>query len=395
MGMTSATDFRLEPTGMNAPKLPVRIAHIITSLELAGSEQQDFLLLERLDRTRFAPHVIAFFPGGMEERFRSLGIAVDIIQCHKVRLSALLECWRKLREIRPAIVHTIGQSANVWGRSAAALARVPIIIASERNSAEIKGGLRLAIDRLLARLTTAVIANSNHSAAFFSQRGIVREPKLTTIRNGIDASAFRPALRASATGVIGTVGEMRKTKYHRDALHAYQRVAARIPHARLEIAGDGALRGELEADIRRLGFEENVVLHGWVRQINDFLGRLDVYVHPAHHEGLPNALMEAMACGLSCVAYDTPGCAELIRDGQTGLLVPIGECEAMGDAVVSLLLDRALAARLGKAAREFIGQHFSVDRMVSQHVSLYERAMTEAAMTPPRRKVAVLDCAGH
>jgi glycosyltransferase involved in cell wall biosynthesis len=363
---------------------PIPIAYVITSLEVAGSERQHFLLLERLDRERFAPHVIAFFSGGMEQRFRSLGVPVDIIRCRQVRLSALLRCWRKLQEIRPAIVHTIGQSANVWGRSAAALAHVPIIIASERNSAEVKGRLRLAIDRQLTRLTTSVITNSYHSGAFFLRRGIVGAAKLETIQNGIDVCAFRAAAGSGGAARLGTVGEMRKSKYHGDLLRAFQRVVSSKPQAKLEIAGDGALRGELEAEIRRLGLDGKVLLHGWVHQINDFLEHLDVYVHPAHHEGLPNAVMEAMACGLPCVAFDTPGCAELIRDGQTGLLVPTGDCEALGEAALRLLADRELAARLGSAAREFIRQHFSVERMVSEHVALYELAIKRAAICPKR-----------
>jgi glycosyltransferase involved in cell wall biosynthesis len=359
---------------------PIPIAYVITSLEVAGSERQHFLLLERLDRSRFDPHVIAFFSGGMEQRFRSLGVPVDVIRCRQIRLWALLRCWQKLREIRPAIVHTIGQSANVWGRSAAVLARVPIIISSERNSAEIKGRLRLTIDWLLKKLTTSVITNSYHSGAFFIRQGIVGAAKLATIQNGIDVCAFRPAAGSGGAARLGTVGEMRRSKYHGDLLRAFQRVVSTKPQAKLEIAGDGALRGELEAEIRRLGLDGKVLLHGWVHQINDFLEHLDVYVHPAHHEGLPNAVMEAMACGLPCVAFDTPGCAELIRDGETGLLVPTGDCEALGEAALRLLADRALAARLGSAAREFIRQHFSIKRMVSEHVAVYELAMKRAAI---------------
>jgi glycosyltransferase involved in cell wall biosynthesis len=325
----------------------------------------------------------------MEQQFRALDLPVEVIHCTQVRLSAWLRCWRRLRQLKPDIVHTIGQTANVVGRSAAALAGVPIIIASERNTAEIKGQMRLWVDKLLSRTSNFVISNSRHSAEFFARQHIVDPAKIQIIQNGIDASALPLACGSGIPPRLGSVGELRRTKYHSGLLRAMQRVIRDIPAAVLEIAGDGALRNEVEREIQCRGLARNVLMRGWVHQIGDFLRELDIYIHAAHHEGLPNAIIEAMACGLPCVAFNTSGCAELIQDGKTGLLAPLGDYDELGAAAVALLRNPELRQQLGLAAREFITNHFSIERMVQQHLALYSRALSQLMDSPPEDAAAV------
>ena len=364
LGMRSQAEGRAE--GLRAA---VPVVYVLGALVVGGAEKQLLLLLQHLDRTRFAPHVIAFEPGPWEPRFRVRAVSVDVIGFAHGRTRALFRCWRRLRQLRPNIVHTIGRTANYIGRLAAIAAGVPVIVMSERSAAFTRSPLMIRLDRLLAPFTTHVISNSRHAATFFLERAIVRPTRLSVIANGIEASRYGPTPKERVGLEIGNIGDLRPEKNQIDL----------VPTASLRIAGDGPLRSNLEAFAADLGISGQVALCGWVEDVAKFLGGANVYVHCSTYEGFPNALMEAMACGLPCVAYDTTGCRELIEHMETGMLVELGNYQALADAVLRLAREPDLARALGSAARSAIVEGFTVERMVAKTCAVYESTLRSAS----------------
>ena len=171
--------------------------------------------------------------------------------------------------------------------------------------------------------------------------------------------AMPPALGAARAGsLIAFVGRCERSKGVYDLLEAVNEVRGTFPEVRLECAGDGDLE-ELQSQASQLGMRAHLHLPGWIgrRRREELLARAAVFVLPSHAEGVPVSLLEAMAAGCAVIATPVGGIPDVVRDGVNGLLVPAGDREALALAIHRLLIDRALAARLGREARATVARH--------------------------------------
>jgi len=225
---------------------------------------------------------------------------------------------------------------NVWASHA------PLTRTADRLTAG-RGEIHLAVsDAVQATLPPAIRARSR------------------VVRYGIDtaavrARAARPAARAELGAgadeiVIGTVANLRATKGYPDLLVAARRVVDRVPAARFVAAGRGPLETELREQQARLGLGDRFAFLGFRPDAVRVMSAFDVFCLPSHHEGLPVALMEALALGLPVVATRVGGVAELVTDGVDAVLVPAGEPAALADALVALAKDPARRAAMSRAA---------------------------------------------
>lgn len=352
---------------------PTRVTYIIATLGAGGAERQLGLLLEHVDRGDVEPRVVAYVDGRWRSKFEALDVPVEVVPYWRGKMVALLGTVRAIRRHRPDIVHTVGDSANYVGRLAAVLDRVPVVIVSERSDPEArKSSLQLRVDRILGRFTDQVIANSEHAARFYVARGILRSGQVTVVRNGIAAlsSAEHRAPRAADADIV-TIGNFRPEKINADLMTAMRQLLDRRAGVTLHIAGEGPGRKAIEQAARELGIEEHVRFHGHVEDVKSLLDTADVYVHTSQYEGMPNAVMEAMAAGVPCVVFDAPWAAELVGDDGRGIVVPMGDTRRLADAVDSLLADPEAAGRVARQARTFVEQQLSVDKMVESTVDLY------------------------
>jgi glycosyltransferase involved in cell wall biosynthesis len=154
---------------------------------------------------------------------------------------------------------------------------------------------------------------------------------------------------------------------------AWDAIAARWPHARLWLAGDGPDRAALQAEIQGLNLSGRVALVGVFDTVDELLAAADLFVLPSLEGGGGLSLLEAMAAGLPIVAGDTPGNRAVLSDGRQGLLVPVGDAAGLSAAVARLLENRDLAARLGDAARQRAAADFSLAEMIDAHVTLFQQ----------------------
>lgn len=374
-----------------------KICYIIGELSRHGAEKQLYELLKGLDRDRFVASVIVLSEGGYwAEAIRRLDVPVFEIPRKKSREYArLFRVIRILRELKPSIVHTYMFSANTYGRVAALLTGVPVVIASERNSAEVgkdKDVWQISFDRLLARFSDAIICNTRYAARALVEKYAFDPQKVFTVHNGIrpyGQSCSEPLFENdlnSCDGLIGTVGRLFPQKDHRLFLDVARLVLQRCPDKtiRFLLIGDGPLRDELILYARSLGIERNVIFAGERTDVPELLRCMDVFVMTSEYEGLSNAIMEAMLAGLPVVATDVGGNRELIENGRTGFLCAERNAEELAGRVIALFNDEKTASKIGSAGKQRILSDFSMTKMVNStekiYLSLLKRGRTKSAI---------------
>lgn len=380
-----------------------KVVHLLTRLDLGGAQQNTLHTARTLDAGRFEA-VLACGAGGLlddevknDPRLRTVffdSLRRDISPVSD--LLALLELTKLLLAERPSILHTHSSKAGILGRLAATLAGVPIVVHTyhgfgfhDLQPAAVKF-FYVLLERLCARATSALVFVSRANIATASACGLGPAEDAVLIRSGVDlaglpASVDAVALKTSAgigmhKPLVVSVGNLKPQKNAADFVAAAAAVIASVPDARFAFIGDGPQRRELEARAFALGLEGKVLFLGWRRDAASWLAAADVFVMTSLWEGLPRALVEAMKSGLPSVSYATDGVVDLLKDGENGFLVSIGDRAALAARVTQLLKDEPLRRRLGAAAAASVGSEFDINAMVRSLEMLYERLLAERGL---------------
>ncbi len=362
----------------------IRIAQVIWSLGLGGAEQVVIRLAAGLDRRRFQPLICCLdAPGPFAAQAEAAG--VEVVAMGKRGPADLGAAWRLVRFLRRRavdVVHTHLWGANLWGRPAAKLAGIPVVVTTEHNLDTWKKVHHLALDRALAPAATHLVAVSRQVQEFYEAHRVGRR-RWQVVHNGVDTSVPMRRQRGPAllglgigadTPAVGFVGRLGPAKAPDVFLLALARVAAECPAVRALVVGDGPLRPSLEQQARQLGLERQVIFAGLRKDATELLSGLDAVAVSSLREGLSMAMLEAMAAGVPVVATAVGGTPELVRDGETGLLAPPGDPEALSRALSGLLADPGRADRIRCAARRQVEERFSLARMVEGYEALYSGA---------------------
>jgi glycosyltransferase involved in cell wall biosynthesis len=295
---------------------------------------------------------------------------------------------------RPALVHSYLYGRHWLDALCCRLAGAPYVT-SRRNLAHWRQGRVLARERWRDRVSAAIVANSRATAEVAISEG-AEARRVVVIPNGVPLPEWEPT-RGNGDGnetpprrrarqqlglprgcrVVGAVTSLKPIKDPLTLVRAFAQRPARRPEDRLVLVGEGPLGPALRAEARRLGVGEQLVLAGCHGEPARLLPAFDLFALPSLTEGCSNALIEAMAAGLPVVTTAVGGNREAVVDGRTGLLVPVGDTQAMGAALTRLLDDPRRAAALGQAGRARAAEHFSLDLMVKAHVELYRRLLSE------------------
>jgi glycosyltransferase involved in cell wall biosynthesis len=361
--------------------LPLRLLHIIPTLDRAGAEKQLVLLSSRLPRDEFEVHVCALTRGGpLLGELREAGVATQIIgKRWKADPLAYWKLRRHIRKLCPAIVHTWLFAAGAYGRHAAESLGVSCTVHGERCVDLWKGRWQWAIDRGLARKTTRLVANSPAVRDYNVAHGLPRE-KFMVIPNGTPparpSDVAREALFEELSlpreaRLIAAIGRLWPQKRVKDLIWALELVAVPHPEVRLLVLGDGPQRADLERYASLASSLERVRFLGHRDDVWRILPHADVLWHGSGYEGLSNAVLEAMAAGVPVVATDIPGNRDLVVAGETGFLVPIGGRAEYARATGRILSDAEFAKQLGEAGRARVIDRFGVEQMVAAYAQLY------------------------
>ncbi len=366
-----------------------KICYIIGQLGKGGAERQLYELVKGIDKNKFNPVVISLSKGGYwAKEFRKLNI--QIIELHRSgnrEFLRLFKIVKLLKAIQPTIVHTYMFSGNSYGRIAAIITRVPIIIASERNLPVIgkdKNYYMICIDKLLAFFSHAIICNSFMASQSLIDVYSFNVEKVFTVQNGIDISAFVKETKSNlqkklAKKVVGTIGSLSSQKNQILFLDMAKIVIESFNRMDLIflIVGEGPLRFKLEKYSEDLGISNHVVFTGESDDIPNILKNIDVFVLTSLYEGMANVIMEAMLSGLPIVATDVGGNSELIIEDVTGFLCPSNDAKSLSDKVITLLNDEMKTKSMGQLGKMRILKEFNLERMIRETEDIYIRFLNK------------------
>ena len=377
---------------------PVRVLELLVSTDLGGGPAHVRDLIAGLAGPEFRFTVAGPAGGALLPALTAAGADFEPVAADRLSPGALRDTIRLARERRIQIIHSHGKGAGLYGRIAARLTGAASIHTFHGIHPAGYGRPYLRLERALGRWSFAVVHVSESQAAEARALGLAPAGRTRVIVNGIDAAFVRAAaarapisramltLRPDAL-VLATVARFDPVKRLEVLVRALPFLVARVPEAQLLIVGDGPERDALRALARRLAPGDGVVFAGAIPDVARVLPVVDLYVTASRREGLPLAVLEAMACGLPVLATEAPGHVDAVEPEVTGRLVPVDDAPGLAASAALLLRDPALRARMGRAGRERVEQRFSRARVLGEIADLYREAVGFPAGGPPTRSV--------
>ena len=364
---------------------PATILYLITSTNAGGTEKALWELVRRLDASRFSAQVCSLKKPGLFAG-RMARAAAGFYSLEQPEAGGLraalsfvpgcLRLVRLVRTLRPQILHCFLFRANIYGRLAGRVCGVPAVISSLRVTEA--GALPHFIDRLTQSMVDSYTAVSEAVRQEAIIRAGIAPEKIITIANGIDCAEIPAAPAGLENPGIFTVAlpaRFHSQKGHAVLLHALKIVEGQQPRIQAFLYGEGPDEEALKTMAAALGIAEGVRFMGVVENTAEALAHMDAIVLPSLWEGMPNAVLEAMALGKPVIASRIPGMDELVQDGRTGMLCPPGNAAELARALLGLARDRNRAHAMGHAARELVKQKFSLHTTVAATMALYDRLL--------------------
>jgi glycosyltransferase involved in cell wall biosynthesis len=318
---------------------------------------------------------------------------------------ALCELVALFRRLRPSIVHTHNPKPGIYGRFAARLAGVPVVVNTVHGlyalptDAWPRRAIVYGIERLAAACSNAELLQNPEDLPTLRRLGVPGD-RLAVLGNGIDLRRFDPGTvsgtdRAAARRelgstapddvVVGLVGRLVREKGYPEVFEAATRLSGSVPQVRVAVVGpdEPDKSDALTAEDRRTAERAGVRFLGHRNDVVRLYAGMDVHVLASHREGFPRAPMEASAMGVPTVATDIRGCRQAVDHGTTGLLVPARDPEALTTAIARLAADPAMRRRLGQAARRKALEDFDQQRCIDITLATYARLLTQAGLAVP------------
>ena len=360
----------------------VNILYLITEFDVGGAENVLYDIATRIDRQKYNPSAACLTGyGAIGGKLSESGIEVEYLDMRcKADLRIIPRLVKLLRKRKTHILHSHLFHANILGRIAGKIAGVPIII-STVHITELRRRHHLWLDRFTSGLVNTEICICEAVKEFTIREAKIPSEKLVSIPNGINLEKFdrqwdREGKRAelgigSQTKVIGTVSRLSKQKGLEFLLRAVPGILRNVPDSVFIIVGDGELKPELRQLAEKLGIEKKIIFAGFRKDVLEVMNIFDVFVLSSLWEGMPLALLEAMALSKPIVATAVGGCRELVIDGENGFLVKPSEVSELSEAITTILRDSELASRMERNSRKKAEQ-YTVEKMVEKTEKLYD-----------------------
>ncbi|MDI6751947.1 MAG: glycosyltransferase family 4 protein [bacterium] len=375
-----------------------KVVHIIARLNVGGPAIYTTILSSGLNKEKFSTALIygaeGESEGSMAQEAEKRGIDLIFLpelgrELHPLRdMITFLKLFWIIRKIKPDIVHTHTAKAGAIGRLVGWLAGVPVIIHTFHGHvlhsyfSPAKTKLFILIERLLARITDRIIVLTSSQKREILEFGIGKENKFSVIPLGLELDKFydiegkRGILRkelglSSKTPLIGIVARLVPIKDHKTFFLSAQLLLKKIPETKFIIVGDGPERGDLERLAEELKIKDSLFLPGFREDLDLIYADLSLLVLSSLNEGLPTAIIEAQASGKPVVSTNVGGVSELIKDGETGYLVPAKDPEMLARAMEKILKNQDIAKKMGEASKEN-SKKYRAERLIKDIENLYE-----------------------
>ena len=365
-----------------------RIMHLTFSLDVGGLETLLLSLLKKIDRSQYRPMVCTLSAGGqLAHEFADNGIEVfSLPKKPGLDPGLIIRLARLFKAQQIDIVHTHNFGAWLYGVTAGALARVPVIN-TEHSNVPAHKRVQMLAERPMATLSRYIICDSNAVKQHLQHRQKIPASKLKLILNGVDVDAFGDFPEASTLKtslnippeavVLSSIARLAPVKNHLGLLEAVRhlRKLTTTPF-RLLIIGEGECRPALESFVAENDLTDEVIFLGRRRDIPELLAVTDIFVLASLMEGLPIALLEAMASSRPSVVTNVGGNPEILGDdNRAGILVEPRQNEQLAQALAKLIDDPQLRRQLGRMARRRVEEKASLKNMVHSYQNLYKNCL--------------------
>jgi glycosyltransferase involved in cell wall biosynthesis len=373
--------------------MPAKVLWLIKGLGLGGAEKLLALAAPHLDRNRYEYQVAFLLPWktALVAELEATGIPVTCLN-HRVNwdLRVISRIARLLQREQIDILHAHLPYTGIVGRIAAQLAGTPHVMYTEHNVQERYHPLTRVLHQATLGLCDLTIAVSDEVRRSLLASPLVRRAPIRTILNGVDVDGTADLARNSADvrqefgiaadrPIVGVVNVFRAQKRLDVWIQAARKIAEAEPLVSFMVVGDGPLRPSIEAQALKEGLQGRIHFPGLRRDALRLMAAFDVFMLASEYEGLPVAVLEAMALGRAVVATHVGGLPSAINDGEHGILVPPGNPDALASSVIDLLRNDDLRRGLGSAARERVRRNFSLSQMVSAMEQAYTDVLNGSA----------------
>lgn len=360
--------------------------------EMGGAERILCKIVRLLPQDLFRCSILTFKVNSEAEEIKRISCPLHVLPLGKTYNWNALRVARQIRALvrkeKTAIVHTFFETSDLWAGPIAKFSGRPVLISSRRDLGILRSLKHRIGYRLLGRLYDTVLAVSPQVRQFCLENDGLDPAKVQTLFNGVEMervseAANRLAMRrkmgiSERTPVIITVGNIRRVKGIDLLVEAAQIVCRKHPEALFVVVGREAepeYCRDLHARISSLALDRNFRFLGSCEDVFSLLLMSDVFCLPSRTEGFSNALIEAMACKLPCVATDVGGNREVLRHGETGFIVGQEDWKAMAEGIVSLLDDPGLGIDMGSRGEEIVHSRFTIQVMIEELVRVYQKLL--------------------
>ncbi len=372
----------------------IKILYIVDGFRLGGAETKLLELLKHLDRKNYHISICSLNnEGELRKDFENLGAKVKVLgRKHRFDISIIPKLIQFCKREKFDIVQNILFYADVVGTLSAKLAGVLGVISWETISHENESYEpvhRQIAYRFGMKFVDRIVAVSEDVRQSIVKLRNINPGKIITIHYGVNLTKYNNAKRNAAVDFpcnarfpsIAVVARLNEVKGHKYLIEALKKVVEHFPNLKCLFVGDGNYRKDLEEMVREFGLNNNVQFLGFCDNIEEILQTSDLFVLPSISEGLPNALLEAMACSVPVVATSVGGIPEVIKDGFNGILVPTRNETALSEKIVKLAKDREYMMKLGKEGRKSVESHYSLQKQIEEFQSVYNELIIEKNAT--------------
>ena len=359
----------------------MKVCHVITRLIVGGAQENTVATCLGLRKLGYDCELVTGPQTGPEG---SLDAGMPVTIVNELRREpnpifdalACRELYRLFRARQYDIVHTHSGKAGFIGRLAAKLAGVPVIVHTihgpsfYRYQNPIGNWIFRWAEQLAGEWTTQFVSVADAMTEQYCAAGVTG--KFVTIHSGMNLEPFL-RIEPRSDFVVGKIARLFRLKGHEFLFEAAPQIVAAVPNVKFLLVGDGIYREHYEFWAERLGLRDRFIFTGLVRpyEIPGYVAQMDVLVHLSLREGLPRTLPQALAAGKPVVAFDVDGAREVCQDNETGFLIRAEDVGGVAMAVIRLLQDKSLAAKLGNCGRELVRTEFSEELMVQRIDKLY------------------------
>ncbi len=372
----------------------IKLLHVITHLPIGGAQDNTLYTVELLNKDKYDVSLSCNLNGELVSRAKKVkhlklydvpNLRREVSIINDIR--AFLSLYKLIKRENFTIIHTHSSKAGFLGRIAAMLNKTPIVIHTIHGFAfhdymnSFKKNIFIYLEKLSAKWTHGLVTVSNLNKKKVVDLGIAPIEKLKNIYSGIDLTLFinekndqfRKELNLDSNHLLlGSVGRLSNQKDPITMIEAFCIVIKRFPNAHLTLVGDGELLDEILIKIDQLQLNGRVHLTGNKNDPWKIYHSLDLFIMSSIYEGLGRSITEALSCGVPVVCTSVEGVPEIVRDNETGILVPPKDPGALATGIINSLNDMDNAKKMAEEGRKFVNENFDVNKMVDDIDSLYD-----------------------